>query len=125
MQPAGTITLLFTDIEASTRLLQQLGTDRYALALDEHRRILRAAFAAHDGYEVNYEGDSFFVAFSSASAALTAATEAQRALAAHSWPDALPLHVRIGIHTGRPKAEPPKYVGLDVHWAARVMAAAH
>jgi predicted ATPase len=74
---------------------------------------------------VNYEGDSFFVAFPSASLAVSAAAEAQRALAAQRWPDALPLRVRIGIHTGTPTPAPPKYVGLDVHQAARVMAAAH
>jgi predicted ATPase/class 3 adenylate cyclase len=125
MQPHGTVTMLFSDIEASTRLLHQLGTDRYSLALDEHRRLLRAAFAAHDGYEVACEGDSFFVAFPSASGAVAAAEEAQRALAGHRWPDALPVRVRIGIHTGHPKPTPPQYVGLDVHWAARVMAAAH
>jgi len=125
VQPSGNVTLLFSDIEASTRLLQQLGTDRYAVALEQYRRLLREAFSSHDGYEVNYEGDSFFVAFPSASLAVSAAAEAQRALAAQRWPDALPLRVRIGIHTGTPTPAPPKYVGLDVHQAARVMAAAH
>jgi len=125
VQPAGDVTLLFTDIEASTRLLQQLGDERYALALDEHRRLLRAAFAAHDGYEVNCEGDSFFVAFPSADGAVAAAEQAQRGLARYRWPDALPVRVRMGIHSGRPMPAPPKYVGLDVHCAARVMAAAH
>jgi predicted ATPase/class 3 adenylate cyclase len=125
MQPSGNVTLLFTDIEASTRLLQQLGDERYALALDEHRQLLRAAFATHDGYEVNCEGDSFFFAFPSADGAVAAAERAQRGLARYRWPDALPVRVRMGIHSGRPMPAPPKYVGLDVHCAARVMAAAH
>src|SRR3982751_6840504 len=96
-QPAGTVTLLFTDIEESTSALRKLGTARYAVALDGHRRALRAAFEAHGGYEVEYEGDSFFIAFPSALEAVAAAEEAQRALVAHEWPDDSPLLARIGI----------------------------
>ena len=125
MQSAGTLTLLFSDIDASPRLVQQLCDDRYALALDQHCRLLPGAFAFHDGCEVNCEGDSLFVAFSSASEAVAAAEQAQRALANHSRPDSLPVRVRIGIQTGQPALAPPKYVGLDVHQEARVMAAAH
>jgi class 3 adenylate cyclase len=125
MQAAGTLTLLLPDIDASRRPVQQLGDDRHALALDQHRRLLPGAFASHDGYEVNCEGDSLFVAFSSASEAVAAAEQAQRALALHSWPDSLPVRVRIGIHTGQPALAPPKYVDVDVHQEARVMAAAH
>jgi class 3 adenylate cyclase len=77
-QPSGTVTLLFSDIEGSTRLLHQLGPVEYAAALDRHRKLLRAAFAAHGGYEVDYEGDSFFVAFPSALEAVAAAEAAQR-----------------------------------------------
>ena len=79
--PTGTVTFLFTDIEGSTRLLQELG-DGYADALAEHRRLLRAAFERHGGVEVDTQGDAFFVVFASAEAALDAAVEAQRALAA-------------------------------------------
>jgi predicted ATPase/class 3 adenylate cyclase len=124
-QPTGSVTLLFTDVEGSTRLLQRLGRERYAAALDLHRRLLRDAFGRHDGYEVNYEGDSFFVAFADPAAAVASAAEAQEALGAADWPDGEPFRVRIGIHTGEPAAEPPKYVGLDVHLAARIMAAGH
>jgi predicted ATPase/class 3 adenylate cyclase len=124
-QPAGTVTLLFTDIEGSTRLLDRLGRERYAEALNLHRRLLRGAFERHDGYEVDSEGDSFFVAFSRAEDAVAAAASAQKALAAADWPEALAFRARMGIHTGEPLVLPPKYVGLDVHRAARIMAAGH
>jgi predicted ATPase/class 3 adenylate cyclase len=124
-QPTGTVTLLFTDVEGSTRLLQRLGQQRYGEALDLHRRVLREAFERHGGYEVDYEGDSFFVAFAAPSAAVAAAAEAQEALARADWPGGRGFRVRIGIHTGDVIADPPKYVGLDVHLAARIMAAAH
>src|SRR5690242_18058579 len=125
LQPHGTVSFVFTDIEGSTQLLAALGTERYAAALEQHRALLRAAFATHEGYEVDCEGDSFFVAFGSASEAVAAAAEAHRALAAASWPDGRELRVRMGIHTGEALAAAPKYVGLEVHRAARIMAAAH
>jgi len=124
-QPTGTVTLLFTDIEGSTRLLERLGPERYREALDLHRRLLRAAFQWHDGYEVDCEGDAFFVAFAQASDAVAAAAEGQIALARAEWPDGQEIRVRMGIHSGEPLAAPPKYVGLDVHKAARIMAAGH
>jgi predicted ATPase/class 3 adenylate cyclase len=124
-QPTGTVTLLFSDIEGSTRLLQQLGPSRYAAALDLHRRLLREAFGRHGGYEVDCEGDAFFVAFESAVEAATAAAEGQEALADAEWPTDGEIRVRMGIHTGEPLAVSPKYVGLDVHKAARIMAAGH
>jgi class 3 adenylate cyclase len=124
-QPAGTVTFLFSDIENSTRLLQALGTDAYADVLDRHRLLLRQAFAAHGGYEVDCEGDQFIVAFQHAGEALAAAVDAQRLLAGEAWPGGRELRVRIGVHTGEPLLAPPKYVGLDVHRAARLMAAAH
>jgi predicted ATPase/class 3 adenylate cyclase len=123
--PTGTVTLLFTDIEGSTLLLEDLGRERYAEALARHRDIMRSAFGAHGGYEVDYEGDAFFVAFASAEGCLGAAVAGQRALAAEPWPEECALRVRMGIHTGEPLAVPPKYVGLDVHRAARIMAAGH
>lgn len=124
-QPTGTVTLLFSDIEGSTALLQRLGTERYAHALDLHRKLLREAFDRHGGYEVDVEGDAFFVSFASASEAVAAAAEAQQALAEAEWPEEGAIRVRMGIHTGEPLAVPPKYVGLDVHRAARIMAAGH
>jgi len=86
-QPTGTVTMLFTDIEGSTRLLERLGTDRYSEALDLHRMVLREAFDRHRGYEVDCEGDAFFVAFASASAGVAAASDGQRALAEADWPE--------------------------------------
>jgi predicted ATPase len=118
-QPPGTVTLVFTDIEGSTRLLHELGQDAYRGALAEHRRIVREAFARHDGYEVDYEGDAFFYAFASAREAVQAVADAQGGLAAG------PIRIRVGIHTGEPALDPPKYVGADVHLAARVMSAGH
>jgi predicted ATPase/class 3 adenylate cyclase len=116
--PTGTVTFLFTDIEGSTKLLHELGDD-YADALDEHRRVLRGAFATHGGVEVDTQGDAFFVAFARASDAARAALEGQRALAVS------PLRVRMGLHTGEPLIRNDGYVGMDVHRAARVMSAGH
>ena len=116
--PTGTVTFLFTDIEGSTRLLQQLG-DAYAGVLSEHHALLREVWARHRGVEVDTAGDSFFVAFSRASDAVAAAGEAQLALAAG------PARVRIGLHTGEPIEGAGGYVGLDVHRAARIAAAGH
>jgi len=96
--PAGTVTLVFTDIEGSTRLLQQLG-DRYPRLLVEHRRLLRAAFIRHGGHEVSTEGDAFFVAFTRARDAVAAAAHAQQALANRPWPEGVRLGVRVGVHT--------------------------
>src|SRR3989304_9250469 len=94
--PRGTVTFLFTDIEGSTRLLDELGPQAYAAALAEHRRILRDAFARHGGVEVDTQGDAFFVAFPTAPGAITAARAGQESLAAG------PIRVRVGIHTGAP-----------------------
>lgn len=122
--PAGTVTFLFTDIEGSTRLLQRLGP-LYAEALEDHYRLLRAAWTAHNGVEVDTQGDAFFVAFSRANDAVEAAVEATQALATHSWPEAASLAVRIGVHTGTPAIAGDKYVGLDIHRAARIAGAGH
>ncbi|MGH2404584.1 MAG: tetratricopeptide repeat protein [bacterium] len=120
--PSGTVTFLFTDIEGSTTLLQQIGPS-YDNLLEEHRRLLRAAIAAEGGHEVNTEGDSFFVVFSSAARAASAATAAQRALSGHPWPEDAVLRVRMGLHTGEATPVGRDYVGLDVHRAARISAA--
>src|SRR4051812_15852659 len=97
--PSGTVTLLFTDIEGSTRLLQQTGPG-YADLLATHRRLLRDAFRAHDGVEVSTTGDGFFVAFGVADDAIAAARAGQQALAVHPWPAGQEVRVRMGLHTG-------------------------
>src|SRR5215471_8375735 len=120
--PTGSVTFLFTDIEGSTSLLQHLGDERYAGVLEEHRLILRAAFDAGGGYEVDTQGDSFLIAFRSAQEAIATAVAAQRAIQAHPWPEGAPIRVRMGLHTGEPTVTGSRYVGLDVHRAARIMA---
>jgi YVTN family beta-propeller protein len=122
--PSGTVTFLFSDMEGSTRLLTQLGGD-YSDVLAEHHRILREAFAAHGGHEVDNQGESFFVAFRRAKDAVAAAVDAQRDLAAHAWPEGTEVKVRMGLHTGEPKVGEERYVGLGVHKAARIGAAGH
>jgi predicted ATPase/class 3 adenylate cyclase len=122
--PMGTVTLLFTDIEGSTRLLQQLGK-RYSEVLTECRYLLRTAFQQHHGHEVDTQGDAFFVAFARASDAVAAAVASQRALFSHAWPHGVTVRVRIGLHTGEPQLSTEGYVGLDVHRAARIMSAGH
>src|SRR5438270_5905341 len=116
--PIGVVTLLFTDVEGSTRLLNELGDD-YGEALNEHRRRLRAAFADHEGVEVDTQGDALFVAFARASNAVAAAADGQRALADGR------IRVRMGLHTGEPRLTEEGYVGLDVHKGARIAAVGH
>src|SRR5437867_4596107 len=116
--PTGVVTLLFTHMEGSTRLLHELGDD-YGKALLEHRRRLRALFADHEGVEVDTQGDAFFVAFARASSAVAAAADGQRALADG------PIRVRMGLHTGEPRLTEEGYVGLDVHKGARIAAVGH
>jgi predicted ATPase len=117
--PSGSVTLLFTDIEGSTRLLSELGVQAYEDALAEHRRLLREAFVRRGGVEVDTQGDAFFYAFPSAPEAVAAAREGQRALSVGR------IRVRMGLHTGRPHVGREGYVGEDVHLAARIAAAGH
>ena len=118
-QPSGEVTLVFSDIEGSTRLLETLGTEAYREALSEHRRIVREAYAKYSGYEVDYEGDAFFYTFSSVQDAVSAVSDAMAGL------EPGPISIRVGIHTGAPELDPPKYVGMDVHTAARIMSCGH
>jgi predicted ATPase/class 3 adenylate cyclase len=118
------VSMLFSDIEGSTLLLTRLGAS-YVEALSSHRRILRSVWAANGGTEVGTEGDSFFVVFPVASAAVNAAAEAQRRLEDHCWPGGERLRVRMGIHTGSPGLHEGDYWGMDVHRAARIAASAH
>ena len=119
------MTFLFTDIEGSTRLEQEVGTERYGGLRERHRVLLRTAFEAHGGLEQGTEGDSFFVVFPSARAAVAAAVDAQRALAAESWPSDEPVRVRMGLHSGEASLAGGSLVGLDINRANRISAAAH
>ncbi len=122
--PSGTLTFLFTDIEGSTRLMQELG-DRYIEAQTAHHAILREAFRSNSGRELRTEGDSFFCVFASALEACSAAAAAQKALAVQAWPEGAAIRVRVGLHTGEAPLVGNEYIGLDVHHAARVAGAAH
>ena len=119
-----TFTFLFTDIEGSTAMLQRLG-DAYAGVLTDHHRLLRLVLAAHDGREVDTQGDAFFAVFSSASACAAAAIEVQLAFLSHAWPAGETVRVRMGIHSGEASESPAGLVGLDIHRAARIAAVAH
>lgn len=122
--PGGTVTFLFTDIEGSTKLLKRL-RDLYSTLLDEHREILRGTFAQWNGHEVDSRGEEFFVAFPRATDAVAASVNAQRELAAHTWPEGEDVRVRIGLHTGEPWVAEEGYVGIDVHRAARIANVGH
>src|SRR5699024_788983 len=121
--PGGTVTMLFSDIEGSTSLLDRLGP-AYREVLAAQRAIVREAVAAHGGLELGTEGDSFFVVFTRAGDGVLAAVSAQQALATAAWPDGVEVRVRMGLHTGEPDRDGEGYVGMDVHRAARVAASA-
>ncbi len=123
--PTGTVTFLFTDMEGSTELLQRLGDYRYGEILEEHRRLLRAAFSEGGGHEIDTQGDAFFVSFQDVRDAVAAVVAAQRAITAHPWPADTPVRVRMALHTGTGADAASRYVGLDVHRAARICAAGH
>jgi len=120
--PSGTVTFVFSDIEGSTALLKQLG-ERYEGVLGTHRRLMRDCFGERGGVEIDTQGDAFFFAFPRARDAVTAAVEAQRAHAAHEWPDGAVVRVRMGLHTGEPAVGTEGYLGLDVVRAARLCTA--
>jgi len=122
--PTGTVTFLFTDIEGSTRLVQRLGAN-YRAVLEDHHRLLRSAIRDAGGLDLRTEGDAFFAVFASAGAAVAAAVAGQRALGAHGWPEGVAVRVRMGLHTGEAVRGGDDYVGLAVHLAARIAAAAH
>ncbi|HEU4673890.1 MAG TPA: adenylate/guanylate cyclase domain-containing protein [Candidatus Limnocylindrales bacterium] len=120
-----TRTFLFSDIEGSSRLERELGTEVYARVRSRHRELLRDAFRRAGGEEQGTEGDSFFVVFTSADAALRAAVDGQRSLAAEPWPDGRQVAVRIGIHTGETSMVDGDLIGIEINRAARVAAAAN
>jgi predicted ATPase/class 3 adenylate cyclase len=120
--PTGTVTFLFTDIEGSTRLAQELG-DGWPPLLERHRHIARAGWAEQNGVEIGTEGDSFFVVFGSAPQAVASAVAVQRGLTAEAWPASAAIRVRMGLHSGEGLISGGSYVGLDVHRAARISSA--
>ena len=122
--PTGIVTFLFTDIEGSTRLLQQLG-DSYGDVVRDHRKLLRDHLGEKGGTEVDTQGDAFFYSFPRARDAVAGAVAAQRALADHDWPDGAEVKVRMGLHTGEPSVGDEGYLGLDVVRAARICSAGH
>ena len=122
--PGGTVTFLFTDIEGSTRLLQELG-DSYGEVVRDHRQLLREHLGSHGGTEVDTQGDAFFFSFPRSRDAVAGAVAAQRALAQHSWPQDAEVRVRMGLHTGEPSVGEEGYLGLDVVRAARICSAGH
>jgi predicted ATPase/class 3 adenylate cyclase len=123
--PIGTVTFLFSDMEGSTRLVQDVGSAVFAQVLERHQQILRAAFAKHDGVERGTQGDSFLAVFREAPAAIAAAAEAQIGLATAEWPKAIRVRVRMGVHTGAVRRGGDDYVGVDINRAARIASAAH
>jgi class 3 adenylate cyclase len=120
--PSGTVTFVFTDIEGSTKLLQELGDEAYGQITNDHRRLLRETFGARGGTEIDTQGDAFFFSFPRARDAVSAAVDAQRALRDHTWPEGRDVRVRIGIHTGEPHMGDEGYLGMDVVRAARISA---
>jgi class 3 adenylate cyclase len=122
--PGGTVTFLFSDIEGSTRLLEQLG-DAYAEVHRDHRRILREQLTDAGGQEVDTQGDAFFFSFARAKDAVAGAVAAQREVLAHEWPDGVDVKVRMGLHTGEPTVGEEGYLGMDVVRTARICSAGH
>jgi class 3 adenylate cyclase len=123
--PGGTVTFVFTDIEGSTKLLQELGDVAYGQVSSDHRKIVRETFGARGGTEIDTQGDAFFFSFPRARDAVGAAVDAQRALRDHGWPEGQHVRVRMGLHTGEPHMGDEGYLGLDVVRAARISAAGH
>ena len=124
--PTGPLVFCFTDIEGSTRLVLDLGTDRWEPLLARHRGLLRSAIAPHRGHEVLTEGDGFFLVFADPVAAVSAVADVQRSIATEAWPAGSPIRVRVGLHLGEGRLDADgSYVGGDVHRAARIAAAGH
>jgi predicted ATPase/class 3 adenylate cyclase len=123
--PTGLLTFIFTDIEGSTRLVQEVGTDRYGDLQAQHSRLLRGAVAEHGGQEFGTEGDAHFFVFRGAASAVRAAVQAQRWLAAYRWPPEAAIRVRMGLHTGEPAVRDGDYVGVELNRVARITAAGH
>ena len=123
---AGTLTLMFTDIEGSTRLWEAYGNEIMAEVINTHNVILRASKSAWGGTEIRSEGDAFFFIFPTASAAVMCALEVQLRLNAHQWHEDIGvLRVRIGIHTGDMILLDDEYHGMPANLAKRITDAGH
>ena len=120
--PSGTVTFVFSDMAGSTALLKQLGDTEYATLLAVHRRLVREIFAAHEGQEIDTQGDAFFYSFVRARQAVAAAVEVTRAHAKGTWPGGVEVRIRLGLHTGEPAVGDEGYTGLDVVRASRIAA---
>jgi class 3 adenylate cyclase len=120
--PSGTVTFVFSDIAGSTALLKQLGDVEYGQLLAVHRRLVREIFAAHEGQEIDTQGDAFFYSFVRARQAVAAAVEVTRAHAKGTWPGGVEVRIRLGLHTGEPAVGDEGYTGLDVVRASRIAA---
>jgi class 3 adenylate cyclase len=120
--PSGTVTFVFSDIVGSTGLLKRLGDTEYATLLAVHRRLVRDIFAAHDGQEIDTQGDAFFYSFVRAREAVAAVIEVTRAHVKASWPGGVEVRMRLGLHTGEPAVGDEGYTGLDVVRASRIAA---
>jgi DNA-binding NarL/FixJ family response regulator/class 3 adenylate cyclase len=122
--PTGTVAFVFTDVEDSTGLVRNLGSD-YPRVLGDHRGVVRRNAEKRGGYEVDCRGDEFFLVFPRTNDAVDAAIAIQCDHDAHPWPDDRPVRVRIGIHAGEALIEEGDYVGIDVHRAARLCSIGH
>jgi class 3 adenylate cyclase len=120
--PSGTVTFVFSDVAGSTTLLKQLGDTEYGHLLAVHRRLVREIFAAHEGQEIDTQGDAFFYSFVRARQAVAAAVEVTRAHVRATWPGGVEVRIRLGLHTGEPAVGDEGYTGLDVVRASRIAA---
>jgi class 3 adenylate cyclase len=122
--PSGFVTMLMTDIEGSTALVQHLGP-RYRQLIDEVWAILRQSVVAAGGHEVEARADEFFAVFEAPRSAVDAAIAMQRELDGRTWTDQLDVRVRVGIHSGYPTSTDTNYIGMDVNTASRITAVGH
>jgi class 3 adenylate cyclase len=122
--PSGFVTMLMTDIEGSTGLVQHLG-EAYGSVLDRLTAVLRGCTSAEGGHEVESRADEFFAVFASPRSAVDAAVDIQRSLLARTWDHGLPVRVRIGVHSGYPTSRDRNYIGMDVHATSRICAVGH
>lgn len=122
--PTGFVTLVMIDVEGSTAIVQELGSE-YSRLIDELWSALRSCASASGGHEVEARADEFFAAFESPRDAVDAAIAIQRSLPERVWPGEAAVRVRIGIHSGYPTSTRSNYVGIDVNTTSRICALGH